>query len=314
MPEHTEARLQCQLDRKGAMTWCLLAFAMECAAASPMALVQDAIKAVLVAWIFIITVCVVVWNVAAYCQRMRMRQVRDPKVPEAPIWIMESPMPTVTKSTPRSSPPVMRKARRARCKRIGGVRTCKRVLFNPRRKNQCGYEALMRACGMAISTKSIQLFRSEVAGYVQVLYERDAMFKMHRVRDIVHMDHESIQSYTRDICGAQWASALELHAGAVLRGVSVSYVAYGEYMILGCGLPSGTIALSKGHYTLRAARRKSRGSKGVKVHENITHMDKLCIWRGGMDRGRTVSETQPYEEGLCSTITLSMSIEVMDST
>ena len=187
-----------------------------------------------------------------------------------PILIEDSPPPTRSASSPRSSPWVT-PARRGGKTRFSAHRRRHTCSYSPTMANQCAYQAILKASGMPTTFPYVQDLRNRVAERLEDMYITNYSYLSINARDIIQQQHLTLRGYLAATRHDMWASILEVHAAALEQGISV-YVKDGHQTLkVGQGPTKGLLYLHAAHWTLHRLHR------GI-----VTKVAKASGQRGGM--------------------------------
>ena len=172
------------------------------------------------------------------------------------IYVPESPMPSLTLSSPRNSPPVQlpHRFRRAGATRLMSHRRMKTKTFDPGLPGHCGYQAVLKASGVKPSLQKVKQLRNKVAdAFLEArLASRDvAGIDLH---DLLRHEEMTLSAYCAAIRSSQWASVVEISLAAEVLGSSLLYC--GEQTVkIGEGRPRFAVRKIRSHYILQKIHR-----------------------------------------------------------
>ena len=113
------------------------------------------------------------------------------------ILVEESPMPTrsaklMSSESHRRMNQSMRARRRGGQRRHGVHRRHVTLIHDPTTPNHCGFECILRAAGVKVTTKAIQVLRDKTAQRVYTAYINDHVIHGLRTRDMVQDTDETL--------------------------------------------------------------------------------------------------------------------------
>ena len=138
--------------------------------------------------------------------------------PSPCIQVLESPMPTRTPRTPRTTPAQRRGGMRRSIPRLRRYR----VLYNPRQQGECGYDCLLKIMKRRTTPSERRSIRRTAAYCIMVAYEQDRTILGHPVRHLVHSLEMTSYEYGQAIRQGLWASPMDLALLAEYYGTSPS--------------------------------------------------------------------------------------------
>ena len=163
------------------------------------------------------------------------------------IVIEESPMPTRRPTTPLIARSVGGSRKRDQRRR-------NTAWYDPKMKDHCAYQALLKAAGWRPTKSRVKALRRRTASRVQDMLEANQKIGKYFARQYVQASGMEQHDYIRHIMKNQWASALEVQAAVDVLCIRILLNADGELAAMGKGRLKGMMVLSKGHYTLRRIR------------------------------------------------------------
>ena len=214
---------------------------------------------------------------------MRIAAKREQKEEPEIIWVPESPQPTKTVPTPKTTPLRRRlerlqpPTRRAGKMRLKGHRRAHTHVLDPTWQDHCGYVCVLRAAHMRVCKQSIEKLRRQTSLAVTQGFLNDEWCAGLSVRKVVMNTHMTLAQYAAQVSHRLWASQVELHYDAKSLNVTVACNDGKNTYLLGeeGNKVKYLIAYQAEHYTLRRVHKKVRLTKGAKRHV-----------KGGMQPGR----------------------------
>ena len=174
---------------------------------------------------------------------------------EEPIWVLDSPSPTMRPSSPFEktvSHSERRRARRAGAARIMHHKRANTAAYSPWSNGSCGYMCMLKLASRRPTRRAIKSLRKEASRIVEETYTQDGELAGIKMRLVVASANMSIEEYAAKTSGGMWASQCELEAAARSLGIGVRCVMGKSEMEIGNKehMTKKNIVLKKNHWIL----------------------------------------------------------------
>ena len=200
--------------------------------------------------------------------------------PSPCIQVLESPTPTRTPTTPKTTPAQRRGGMRRSMPRLRRYR----VLFNPRRQGECGYDCLLRMMKRRTTPSERRSIRRMAAYCSMMAYEQDRNILGHSVRHLVHSLEMTSYEYGLAVRQGLWASPMDLALLADFYDLTFTFHLGGKAYMIGNRPDAHHLLLKNGHYLLVRPRCSSLITRTTRVSSPRT--------RGG-GRGQARGQAKP---------------------
>ena len=214
------------------------------------------------------------------------------------IYIQESPPPTRTRSSPKSSRRgAPASARRAGKKRLPSHKRAHTLHMDPRLPGHCGYACALHVAGLKESLQNVRIIRRLAAKVIQQAFLHDMELGGKRVREVVALQGDNLKSYLAKVEDSMWASSLEVAASLSALGVSCYYKEKSLQMRMGHGPCNYIICLRNKRYTVRKVLCNKYG--GIKTMDQEIEANNLERKDYDFEEDRAAKE---QHDGDCSSI------------
>ena len=204
---------------------------------------------------------------------------------QAPIIIEESPPPTHTTSSPRTSPPVskpyLRRVGKSRVKAHSRKAT---KVYSPNLPGKCGYQAALWISGYKPTEERVKNLRKHVSHLFEEKRVSQTKVEGIDLHSLLQAEEKSPRAYAAEIRASQWASKVELALAAECLSATYMYVENGCAEKDGDMKPKYMIKLEGMHFVVK------------KIHAKIKTKGYGGIARGGMHAAWTAWQREPMRQ------------------
>ena len=183
-------------------------------------------------------------------------------------------MSTPKPETPWPTPVRRRAVRRGGKRRFATHRRLSTCMLDRSMPNQCAYQCVLRAAGMAVTMKAVMQLRASTADMIYDAYINYEEIAGINVREIVQASDLTLSAYLTSIRNSQWASVAEAAAAPQVCQVDMAIQTEDVYVLSGLQ-PRHCMKLRKCHWRLYRSRSKTSKPSHVKVSSHRGGMPSL---------------------------------------